>query len=87
MQGRLSTWPVPAAMAWAGAGVEYAIKVLRGELPRDRIDDAALEDCIKSYVKDHSGVDVEAAVESYRDPETGEVYNNYKLLLMGYITF
>ena len=87
MQGRLSTWPAPAAMTWTVAGAEYAIRVIRGEAPKDRIDDRILRQCISEYIMDITGSDVDAEVVNYRDPSTGQEYPNYKLVLMGYLTF
>ena len=87
MQGRLSTWPAPASMTWTVAGAEYAIKVLRGEVPRDRIDERALRQVISDYILDITGAHVDADIVSLTDRATGITYDNYKLVLMGHLTF
>jgi hypothetical protein len=87
MQGRLSTWPVPASMALSSAGAEYAIRVLNGELPFDRIDEGALREAIGNYIKDYVGVDVDIQIRSFPDPASGRNIENYKLVLMGHLTF
>jgi len=83
MTDRLSTWPVSASMMIANAGAEYAIKWIRGEVPRNRLDDRALEDCMNSYVRGVVGEGVEVTMISYS--ENGKVYDNIKLVLMSYL--
>jgi hypothetical protein len=85
MIGRLSTWPVPAAMTWTNAGAEYAIRWINGQVPKDRIDDRALAECISTYVRETVGTDV--AVDMINYSEGGKSYDNYKLLLMGYLDY
>ena len=85
MTGRLSTWPAPAAMAWTGSGIEYAIKVLNGQVPRGRIDDRVLAGCISEYALAATGTNVEVIMKDY--VEAGNSYNNFKMLVMGYLTF
>jgi len=85
MTDRLSTWPVSASMMFTNAGAEYAIKWIRGEVPRNRIDDRALEDCMNSYIREVVGEGVEVAMTSYS--EGGIPCDNFKLLLMSYLDF
>ena len=85
MTDRLSTWPVSASMMHTNAGAEYAIKWINGEVPRKRIDDRALEDCMSAYVKEFVGEGVEVTMESYS--EGGNTFDNFKLLLMSYLDF
>jgi len=87
MQGRLGTWPAPAGMTWTGAGAEYAIKVINGELPFDRIDEVALRQVISDHLRDFVGATVDAQIRSFPDPTTGRNIDNYKLVIMGSIVF
>jgi hypothetical protein len=87
MQGRLSTWPAPASMIWTGAGAEYAIRVLNGELPFDRVDESALRRAITDHIRDFIGADVDVQLRSFPDPATGQEIENYKIVLMGHLTF
>jgi hypothetical protein len=87
MQGRLSTWPAPASMIWTGAAAEYIIRVLKGELPSGRIDDRALQQAIRDHIREFTGSDVDIAIESFTDRSTNQTFDNYKLVLMGHLTF
>jgi hypothetical protein len=49
MLGRVSTWPVPVSMMNTVAGVEYAIKWINGEVPKEGIDMTVLEQCMVDY--------------------------------------
>ena len=85
MTDRLSTWPVSASMMFTNAGAEYAIKWINGKVPRDGIDDEILEKCMSSYIKEVVGEGIEVSISSYS--ENGVTYDNFKLLLMGYLDF
>jgi hypothetical protein len=79
--GRVSTWPVPASMTWTNAGAEYAIKWIKGEVPKTGIDDKVLADCMSAYIMETVGTDVPANMIAYS--EDGATYNNFKMVLMG----
>ena len=85
MTGRLSTWPAPAAMAWTNAGAEYAIKVLNGQISKTAIDDKVLGECIGAYAKEVTGSSVDVTMRPYS--EAGRSYDNFKMLIMGYLTY
>jgi len=85
MLGRLSTWPVPASMTWTNAGAEYAIKWIKGEVPEEGIDDAALAECMSEYIRETVGEDVATTMIAYE--EGGVSYDNFKMVLMGYLTY
>jgi len=87
MTGRLSTWPAPAAMAWSNGAAEYAIKWINGEVPKTGIDEKVLVDCIRTYIKEFTGADVNIDVENYTEPGTGITLDNYKLFIMGSMNF
>ena len=87
MTGRLATWPVPASMAWTGAGVNYAIKVLNGQAPRDRIDETLLRQAFADYFQDLLGTNIDVGVRSFPDPTTGQNIDNYKLVIMNHLVF
>jgi hypothetical protein len=74
-------------MTWTVAGAEYAIKWIRGDVPRQGIDDVALRQAISTYIRDITGADVDADITNFRDPSTGQEFPNYKLILMGHLTF
>jgi hypothetical protein len=85
MTGRLSTWPVPASMTWTNAGAEYAIRWLNGQVPKNGIDERALKECMNEYIKATVGADVDSTMVAYT--EGGVTYDNFKLVLMGYLTY
>ena len=85
MQGRLSTWPIPAAMTYTNAGAEYAIKWINGEVPKTGIDDKVLTECMSAYIKETVGEDIAVNMISYF--EGNEIYDNFKLILMDYLTY
>jgi len=85
MTDRLSTWPVSASIMFTSAGAEYAIKWLNGEVPKNRIDDRVLLECMNEYIKEIVGEGVEVEMTSYS--ENGETCENFKLLLMSYLDF
>ena len=85
MTDRLSTWPVSAHTMFTNAGVEYAIKWINGEVPKDRINDSVLEDCMNAYIREVVGEGVEVTMEPYK--ENGSTWDNYKMMLMSYLDF
>jgi hypothetical protein len=87
MTGRLSTWPAPASMAWTGGGVNYAIEVLNGRVPRDRIDENVLRQSFSTYFRELLGEELNVGVRSFPDPATGQNIDNYKLVIMNHLTF
>ena len=74
-------------MTWTATGANYAIKVLNGEVSRDRIDENALRDAMNSYFRELLGTEVPIGIRSYQDASTGAVIDNYKLIIMGHLTF
>jgi len=85
MTDRLSTWPVSASMMYTIAGAEYAIKCIKGEVPRNGINERVLQDCMSDYVKKVIGESVEVSMTSYS--EGGKTYDKFKLLLMAYLDY
>ncbi|MDI9371160.1 MAG: DUF3798 domain-containing protein [Synergistaceae bacterium] len=81
VEGRLSTWPVPAAMMFTIAGTEYAFKVIDGELPLGTLDIREIERCMANY----AGVEVKSS--AYVDEVTGRAYNNFRFVLMDFLTY
>lgn len=81
VEGRLSTWPVPAAMMFTIAGTEYAFKVINGEVPFDKLDIPVLEQCMADY----AGVKVDSS--AYTDDATGKTYDNFRFVLMDFLTY
>ena len=85
MTGRLSTWPVPLTMIFTNAGLEYAIKWINGEVPKEGIDDKVLLDCINAYIREVTGQDIDFCMTSYAEED--RVYDNFKLLLVNYLDY
>jgi hypothetical protein len=83
--GRVSTWPVPASMTWTNAGAEYAIKWIKGEVPKTGIDQKVLMECITKYAKEVTGANVDITIKPYTEGAT--TYANYLMPLMGYLTY
>ncbi len=87
MQGRMSSWPVDIEFLFTISSAEYAVKWINGEVPKEGID----VNILKQLMKDYAGVDV--YLTPYRDEApytkdgTGELFNNYFLTRMDYITF
>ena len=85
MTGRLSTWPVPLTMIFTNAGVEYAIKWIKGEVPRTGIDDKILKDCMAAYILESSGRAIDVNLISYN--ADGKEYNSVKMLFMNHLDY
>ena len=83
MTDRLSTWPVSTSMMFGNAGAEYAIKCIKGIVPRNHIDERALEDCMSDYIMEVVGERVEVSVTSYSENNVN--CDNIKLVLMSYL--
>ena len=85
MTDRLSTWPVSAPLMFTNAGAEYAIKWIKGEVPKTEIDNKVLLECMHNYITEVIGE--ESNVYMTSNTEDGITYNNFKLLLMSYLDF
>lgn len=74
--GRMSTWPVPAAMMFVEAGAEYSIAWMNGETD-GKLDAEVVAEKFAEYAK--VPVDMEALNEN------GTLYENYLMVLQGYL--
>jgi hypothetical protein len=83
--GRISTWPIPGAMMFTNAGAEYAIKWLNGQVPKTGIDNKVLADCMSAYIRETVGETLNVAMVPYT--ESGRSYENFKLVLVDYLTY
>ena len=83
--GRISTWPIPGAMVYTNAGAEYAIRWIKGQVPRAGIDDSILAECANNYIKEVTGENLSVHWSSYE--ENGKTFNNFKALLIDYLTY
>lgn len=79
MTGRLSTWPVPAAMMGTGASAEYIVKVLNGEIPRTPVDQKVLEQCMADYAG--------TPVQTFVLDNDGVKVDNFFTIIMDYIEY
>lgn len=77
-EGRFSTWPVPVNMMFVEAGAEYAIGYAQGKT-NGKLDKAYMEKVLSEY----SGTTINLTTLE----EGGTTYDNFLLLLSGYITF
>ena len=77
--GRLSTWPVPNAMAYTVVGTEYAMKIMDGEASLDKLDVPLVE----KLFADYAGVAVTTTVYE----EGGTKYPNFLFNLMDFLTY
>ena len=85
MTDRLSTWPVSASMMFTNAGAEYAIKWIRGEVPKAGINRLVLEKCMSNFIEEVIGEESNVYMTSYS--YEGVLYDNFKLVLMSYLDF
>ena len=85
MTDRLSSWPVSAFMLLAGAGADYAVRWINGEVPKTGIDEDVLQECMNRYVETMIGEESCVVLDSYT--EDGVVFHNYKQVLMSYLDF
>jgi len=83
MTDRLSTWPVSGSMLFTNAGAEYAIKWIKDEVSRNDFDDRILAQCMNSVIAEAVGEECNVNLTSYSEGD--KTYNNYKLVLMGYL--
>ena len=85
MTDRLSTWPVSASMMFTNAGAEYAIKWLKGEVPKTGIDKTILLECMDSFIQEVVGEASNVYMTTYS--YEGVTCENFKLVLMSYLDF
>jgi hypothetical protein len=86
MLGRVSTWPVPVSMLSTHGAVEYAIKWINGEVPKDGIDKKVLEKCMADY----AGVAVETRTLGTQEADfdiSDVPFPNWLFITMGYLTY
>jgi hypothetical protein len=83
--GRLSTWPIPGSMMYTVAGAEYAIRWINGQVPKTGIDSNALAECMSNYIREVTGENIKVNMESYA--EGGKTFDNFKVLLVDYLTY
>jgi len=86
MLGRLSTWPVPAAMMYTNAGAEYAIKWINNQVPKTGIDDKVLAECMAAYIRELTGNNLGVSMSNYKEPSGNEL-RNFKMILLDYLTY
>jgi len=85
MTGRLSTWPIPAAMMYTTAGAEYAIKWINGEVPKTGINASVLAGLMSDYIMEVTGSNISVSMINYS--EGGRTFDNFKLMLVDYLTY
>ncbi len=78
--GRFATWPVPVAMMNTVAGSEYAIKWIQGEVGKDAIDTAVLEQLMTEYA---NGISVKTT--PYAEGSTE--YPTFRLIMMDFLLY
>jgi predicted small lipoprotein YifL len=78
MTGRMSTWPVPCSMMFVEAGADYAVDWMNGKT--DGKQDYAK---VAEKFEEYAGVPIEMTSLD----ENGEKYDNYLMVLLGYLDF
>ena len=81
MAGRISAWSVPDSWVNIYASVQYAIKWINGEVPREGID----VDALRQLMEDFALVDVK--LTPFVEEGTGQTFDNFFMVLMDFITF
>jgi len=81
VEGRLSTWPVPAAMMFTVGATEYAMKMINGETNLRILDKEVLDQCLSEYAK------VPVLTVPYVDSASGTEYPNFLFALMGFLDY
>ncbi len=82
--GRISTWPVPNAMAYTNVGVEYAMKIINGETPFVGQGGANISKAlVEELFADYAGVSV--ATTAYKEGD--KEYPNFLMNLMAFLTY
>ena len=76
--GRMSTWPVPCAMMFVEAGADYAVEFINGNTD-GRMDVAV----VAEKFEDYAGVPIQMTALD----ENGEKFENYLMVLLGYLDF
>ena len=103
VSGRLSTWPVPIAMTFTAGSVEYAFKVIDGEISIDSFDKALLERYLSDYtetettlstaqIDDNTSVVVKMVKRTDVElteyvDDAGVEYPSYLFTLIGFLTY
>jgi hypothetical protein len=80
VEGRLSTWPVPAAMMFTIGATEYAMKMIDSDPSLLFLNKGVFDQCLSDYAK----VPVETV--PYVD-EAGVEYPNFLFALMGFLEY
>jgi len=81
VEGRLSTWPVPAAMMFTVGSAEYAMRMINGETNLRILDKEVLDQCLSEYAK------VPVSTVPYVDTASGTEYQNFLFALMGFLDY
>jgi len=81
MLGRIAALPEAPGTVLTAAAAEYAIKWIKGEVPKEGFDIEVL----RQIMEDLSGVGV--VLTPHTNEETGEDIENFLLMHMGYIVF
>jgi hypothetical protein len=86
MLGRVSTWPVPVAMMNTVGATAYAVKWINGEVSKEGIDYAVLEQCMADY----AGVPVHTRTLGTQEADLAvcdEAFPNWVFVMMDYLTY
>lgn len=78
--GRMSTWPVPVAMMNTIAAAEYSIKWIKGEVDKEKLDPAVLEQLMTDYA---NGIKVTTSPYV----EGSSEYPTFRLIMMDFLTY
>lgn len=82
MEGRLSTWPVPANMMFIEAGAEYGIAYAKGEVKKE-----LNVDVLKQKLVDYAKTDIRVDTLEEEVDGVKTKYDNYFLILVDFLNF
>jgi len=86
MQGRVSTWPVSASTLLTYAAVEYGIMWMNGDVPQYGVDMEILQRIMAGFIAEYSG-EYGLGVHLSQRTRDGNVYENYVLVFMDFMTY
>lgn len=81
--GRMSTWPVPANMMFIEAGADYAVEYIEGNTD-GRFDKEMIAKKFSKYIEK---VNPGSAITLSELEDKGNTYENYLMVLLGYLDF
>jgi len=86
MTGRMSVAALPPEMLFTYIAVEYGIKWMNGEVPKEGVDTEVLEQLIAESIVEYAGEEVPPGTV-YPLSFMGRTYWNFMMVTVGYVTY